>query len=194
MVVFCRTIPRHPRSTLFPYATLFRSNRLVMGFEREGTLIVSNGNVSAPSIVIGLANGDGTMNVVGGNVSASSNILVGVSASGTGTVSIVGGNVMVTNGVFGAGNDGTLTGGDGAGRVFVSNATLTVASLILGSTNGTGELTISTNGFVHILGGGRGNQMVVDGGTLQVDYSATPFAFENTNLNNRLVMGFEREG
>src|SRR5690242_20751349 len=108
MVVFCRTIPRHPRSTLFPYATLFRSNRLVMGFEREGTLIVSNGNVSAPSIVIGLANGDGTMNVVGGNVRVRSEKVGSVGACGTRTPSIAGGNEMVTNGEFGAGNDGTL--------------------------------------------------------------------------------------
>src|SRR5207244_1620214 len=66
-----------------------------------------------------------------------------IGSTNTESLDVFSGSLTVTNGVLGVGNNGTLTGGTGHGAITVQNATLTAASVLLGSTvGGAGDLFI----------------------------------------------------
>jgi hypothetical protein len=171
-------------------------NRMVAGYQRDGALKVTGGTVIAPEIVIGLTNGTGRLNLSSGSVTATSNLLVGMSGSATGLVSVTGGTLSVTNGILGVGNAGSIDSGSGTGSMLVSNATVTAASVMLGSAaGGSGDLTIDNGGTVTVLGGLSYNDgEVKQSGLLQVLFNPTGFAFEDPNLHNRIVAGYQRDG
>jgi probable HAF family extracellular repeat protein len=169
--------------------------RLVAGYQRDGAVEVTGGTVIAPEIVIGLTNGTGKLNLASGSVTANSNFLVGVSGSATGLVSVTGGTLSVTNGILGVGNAGNINSGSGTGSMLVSNATVTAASLMLGSaTGGSGDMTIDNGGTVTVLGGLALNDAEVKtNGLLEVLFNPAGFAFEDPNLHNRIVAGYQRD-
>src|SRR6185295_9067535 len=80
---------------------------------------------------------------------------------GNGTLAVTGGTTTV-DGVLGAGNDGTITGGTGSGHVTVSSGTLSAQTVILGSAaGGTGDMTVSGTGQVVVGGGLSSNGLTV---------------------------------
>ena len=90
------------------------------------------------------------LDVNGGWVTAASAVTLGAAAGSTGMLSIEdGGSLNVTNGVLGIGNNGTTTGGSGAGTATINDATVSVGSLIVGSSaGGHGSLEISNSTVV----------------------------------------------
>src|SRR6185503_3578048 len=148
-------------------------NRMVGGYLRDGALNVTGGIVSAPEIVVGLANGNGALNLSSGSVTATGNLLVGVDSTASGVVNITGGALDVSHGVLGVGNGGSLTTGNGHGSITVANAVVTAASIQLGSANGgSGDMTIDNGGDVTVLGGLCWNDVdVKPGASLRVIYN-----------------------
>jgi hypothetical protein len=179
------------------------ATNLVVGFYNgDGTLVVgSNGVVAAAKLLVAsndlytshahgtvVVQPGGTLNVTNGN------FLVGAGSGSTGAVSVVGGTLAVTNGILGIGNGGDINSGTGTGSMLVSNATVTAASVMLGSSvGGSGDLIIDNGGTVTVLGGLMGyDAEVKQGGSLEVVYRANSFAFEDPNLHNRIVIGYKR--
>jgi hypothetical protein len=89
---------------------------------------------------------------VGGGTASLGGIAAGSASSSMGSISVTnGGTLLVTNGTIGLGNDGSLGNGSGTGSLTVSNATLTAATLNLGSTaGGNGNLILQTSAVVTL--------------------------------------------
>jgi hypothetical protein len=92
-----------------------------------------------------------SVNVSGGTVQTLSNFVAGSTLASTGTVVVAnGGILLVTNGVFGLGNNGATNTGAGIGTATVSNATLSATFGIVGSTaGGLGTLTLQSNAVAN---------------------------------------------
>jgi T5SS/PEP-CTERM-associated repeat protein len=157
---------------------------------RYGTLVLTGGvyftdsllltntgasfiNDGGAFVITGLGQVDqGTQTLASGTTQLSSNLVVGSSANSTGTISVIGGQLVVTNGVIGIGNEGTLTSGGGVGLMIVSNGTVLASQILLGSSaGGHGDLTIQTNGVVSLVGTNATlvcNDMYMNGGLLSM--------------------------
>jgi hypothetical protein len=147
---------------------------LGVGTFQTDNLVVTNGGVvqHAQSYQVNNA----TVTIAGGSEQAGSNLVAGSSANSTGIVTVTeGGQLVVTNGVVGIGNNGTVTGGIGVGSMIVSNGTVLANQILLGgSAGGQGQLAVQTNGLVNLVGtnavlvvdGPSG--VVVDGGALNI--------------------------
>ncbi|HUK81196.1 MAG TPA: hypothetical protein VLZ12_01050 [Verrucomicrobiae bacterium] len=172
-------------------------DRIVVAYEGDGRMIVSNGAVRVLEMVIGLANGRGTFEMAGGSVNLSSNLLVGMNSSATGNVFITGGSVVVTNGVFGVGNNGTVGGTGGLGLVAVSNGLLEAASVLVGDNSGNDSgFTVAGGGHVLVHGGFRSNGIrttTINGGMLEV-VEGPPPPFEDSILHDRIVVSYLADG
>jgi len=155
------------------------------GTFKTDNLVVTNGGVVQHTQTYQVDNA--TVTVAGGSEQAGSNLVAGSSANATGIVTVTdGGQLVVTNGVLGLGNNGTLGGGSGVGQMTVSNGTLLASTILLGSSaGGQGDLllanggTIScpagTNGLIAInsLGADQiGGDLAWDGSTLECGVSA----------------------
>ncbi|HVM60467.1 MAG TPA: glycosyl hydrolase family 28 protein [Verrucomicrobiae bacterium] len=101
-----------------------------------------------------------------------SDFTVGSGPGAIGLVAMTGGSLVVTNGVMGIGNDGTLNGGSGTGTMTVSNGTVLANQILLGSSvGGQGQLTVQRGGLVDLIGNNAilvGNDLVVDGGSVSI--------------------------
>ena len=172
-------------------------DRIVVAYLGDGRMIVSNGTVRGLEMVVGLSDGGGTFEMAGGSVNLSSNLLVGMNSTATGMVTITGGTLIVTNGVFAVGNNGTIGGAGGLGRVVVSNGIVEAASILVGdSTGGDSGLTVAGSGYVRAHGGLRSNGIkttLVNGGTLEV-VDGPPPPFEDPILHDRIVVSYLADG
>ncbi len=82
----------------------------------------------------------------GGTLVTASNYVAGASAGSSNHVAVSGSSLVVTNAVFGLGNNGATNNGAGIGTATVSNATLSATTGIIGSTaGGLGTLTLQSN-------------------------------------------------
>ena len=174
------------------------NNRIVVADGADGTMLVSNGTVNAPEMVIGFSAGNtGTLAMNGGIVSLSSNLWIGMNASVTGLVTISGGTLTVTNGTFGIGNSGTVGGVGGVGKVAVSAGLVQAASILVGDNfNSASSFAVAGSGHVVVQGGLRVNgnhTTTVNGGTLEVLVGPTP-VFEDPFLRNRIVVAYGADG
>ncbi len=181
-----------------PFEDPVLHNRIVVSYLGHGKLVVSNGTVKAPEMLVGASAGKtGTVEVAGGTVNLSSNLLVGMTASATGIVTITGGSLIVTNGVFAVGNNGTVGGAGGFGRVAVSNGIVEAASILVGDiSGGDSGLTVAGSGHVRAHGGLRANGIkttLVNGGTLEV-VAGPPPSFEDPILHDRIVVSYLADG
>jgi uncharacterized repeat protein (TIGR03803 family)/T5SS/PEP-CTERM-associated repeat protein len=144
------------------------------GTFKTDNLVVTNGGVVQHTQTYQVDNG--SITVAGGSEQAGSNLVAGTSANSTGTVTVTdAGQLVVTNGVIGIGNSGTLTNGSGVGSMIVSNGTVLANQILLGSSvGGQGQLTIQTNGLVSLVGTNAelvANDVLVDGGELYMPNS-----------------------
>jgi T5SS/PEP-CTERM-associated repeat protein len=180
-----------------PFEDPALNDRIVVSYLGDGRMIVSNGTVLGLEMVVGLASGEGTLEMAGGSVNLSSNLLVGMTSTATGVVTITGGSISVTNGVFGVGNDGTAGGTGGVAHVTVSDGLLDAASILVGDTAGSDcSLTVTGTGYVRSHGGLRSNGIkttVVNGGTLEV-VDGPPQPFEDPILFDRIVVSYLADG
>lgn len=156
-------------------------------------LILTNGARFNHLTDLVIAPGSGatsTVNVAATTLQAATNLIVAPAANAVAQMTISdGGTLTVTNGTRGLGNNGTLTGGSGIGRMLVSNATVMAASVLLGSSaGGSGQMNIATGGHLVTKGLAR-NQLVVSGGTVDV-VSGSLESFEDPLVHNRLVGGY----
>jgi len=105
-----------------PFEDAILHSRIVVSYLADGKLVVSNGTVRTPGLIVGASAGNtGTLELPGGNTSVFSNMTVGlVGCTATGLVSVTGGSLFVTNG---------------------GTAVLEVRS---------GTLTVSSGGYVHV--------------------------------------------
>lgn len=115
----------------------------------------------------------------GGSVNAISNVLVGTTAGATNTLDLSGGSTLIlTNATLGLGNNGT-TNGAGTGIASISDATINVTTLNLGSTaGGLGLLTLQSNALLNV----RSNLTVVSGSlvaTSSITFSGGSFTAAN---------------
>ncbi len=169
-------------------------DRIVAGYLRDGEAVISNGTINGIEMVIGLQNGNGTLTQAGGTINLTSNMLIGVNSTATGTVTMTGGSLVCTTAVFGVGNNGTITGGNGTGHAIISGGTLTVAHVVLGSTvGGYGDMTISGTGHVIDKGAFTLNKLIMNGGTLEIIAGPLP-PFEDPVFKDSLVGGYLRDG
>ncbi len=168
------------------------NNRIVVAYGADGTLIVSNGTVNAPEMVIGLSAGNtGSLVMNGGVMNLSSNLLIGLNASATGVVTISGGTLTVTNGTFGIGSTG------GVAQATVSGGLVQAASILVGDNFGSpSSFAVAGTGHVVVQGGLRVNgnhTTTINGGTLDVLVGPSP-AFEDPVLRNRIVVAYGADG
>jgi fibronectin-binding autotransporter adhesin len=136
----------------------------------------------------------GTLNLSGGTTTAGSNLTVGSASGASGQLNISNGATLnVLGGVLGVGNNGTLTGGSGAGTVTVANATVQAATILLGSTvGGSGHMLVGAGGHVVVAGGVAHNDLVVSGGTIDVNPGPPPG--EDPMLDHSIVGGYLHDG
>lgn len=131
-----------------------------------GQMTISNGTVQIGRTDIGAGtNTFGSLAVAGGNVIIRSNLTVGLAPGSTGVVMISAGKLTVTNAPIGVGNSGTITSGNGVGRMIVSNGTLVASSIVLGNSAGTRCDLILMDGGVISDGGcpsGTNCQIVIN--------------------------------
>lgn len=133
-----------------------------------GALYITNATHTATSILNGgsLLLGAGvfdTDNLIlanGGSVTALNDFRVGVTAGATNTLALSGGSTLfLTNATLGLGNNGT-TNGAGTGIANITDATINVTTLKLGSTvGGLGLLTLNSNALLNV----ESNLTVVSG-------------------------------
>src|SRR5205814_641902 len=117
-----------------------------------------------------------SINISGGLSTLASNLIAASFANSTDAVNVTGGQLVVTNGVIGIGNGGTLTNGAGVGTGTVSNGTVLASTVLLGSSaGGAGVLTISDGGVVDFSFSKAGtntamvaNDLIVNGGLLTI--------------------------
>jgi len=85
-------------------------------------------------------------------------------------------------------------GGGGTGNIEVSGGTLNAATVLLGSSaGGTGTMTVSSHAQVVVGGGMSWNDLIMDGGSLQVLDQAPPPG-EDPVLDRSMVGGYLRDG
>ena len=112
------------------------------GTFKADNLVVTNGGAVQYNLAYQVDNG--TVTVAGGSLQAGSNLVIAATANSTGTVLVVSGTLVATNGVFGIGNNGTVTGGGGRGLLTISNGTLLATTILLGnSTSNQSDLIIA---------------------------------------------------
>ena len=110
-----------------------------------------------------------------------SNLTAGSGVGSTALLSFIGGTAVVTQGVIGIGNNGTLNSGSGFAQMTIQNASVTAKSVLLGSSvGGHGVMTIKTGGTLHIAPaqgcaacGLSVNDGILDGGV--IDSPDAPF-------------------
>ena len=167
-----------------PGVTLVVSNSVSVN--SGGSMLLSNSALHVGGPAGGAFTVDGQLTMNSGTILVSSNLLVGSSTNSTSTVNVTGGQLVVTNGVIGIGNNGTLTNGTGVGTMTVSNATVLANTILLGSSaGGQGQLTILTNGLVSLIGSNAllvadGETIVITGGDLYMPNSTLLVARNNT--------------
>ena len=115
----------------------------------------------------------------GGSVKASSNVLLGTTAGATNTLDLSGGSMLIlTNATLGLGNNGT-TNGAGTGIASITDASINVSTLNLGSASGgLGLLTLQSNALLNV----RSNLTVVSGSlvaTSSITFSGGSFTASN---------------
>jgi fibronectin-binding autotransporter adhesin len=147
---------------------------IVGGYMRDGQLNVNGGTVTAPIIKLGITTGN------------------------TGTYTQTAGSVTV--GTFSAGNDGSLSAGNGIGIATVSGGTLNATTILLGSNAATGSAitagvkplnaSIPGSGTLTITAGADVTSATTDigaGGTLIYDdgsFSPGDVTLENGGVMN----------
>lgn len=96
----------------------------------------------------------------GGSVNSSRNVLVGTTVGTTNTLALSGGSTLsLTNAALGLGNNGT-TNGAGTGIATITDATINVTRLDLGSAGGgRGLLTLQSNALLNV----QSNLTVISG-------------------------------
>jgi T5SS/PEP-CTERM-associated repeat protein len=120
--------------TITPFATNLTT--LVVGFSRPGSMVVSDGTVSAGAGFVGFSDGDGTLTLNGGGITLTTNLYVGV--IGTGTLWMAGGQFTQTNTT-------TLIGSSGPGAVTLSNGLIELSEVIAGA-GSSGVATLTSAG------------------------------------------------
>ncbi len=133
-----------------------------------GALYITNATHTATSILnggslllgAGVFDADNLILANGGSVTALNNFLVGTTAGATNTLALSGGSTLfLTNATLGLGNNGT-TNGAGTGIANITDATINVTTLNLGSTaGGLGLLTLHSNSLFNV----ESNLTVVSG-------------------------------
>ncbi|MGN6552726.1 MAG: hypothetical protein ACTHLW_03210 [Verrucomicrobiota bacterium] len=148
-------------TTLISSSLTARSNSLALAsiYVTGGALHVTNAMHSATTIMNGgsLSLGAGvfdTDNLIlanGGSVTAINHFSVGRTAGATNTLALSGGSTLIlTNAALGLGNNGT-TNAAGTGIATITDATINVTSLNLGSTaGGLGLLTLQSNALLNV--------------------------------------------
>jgi hypothetical protein len=122
-----------------PFEDAILNNRIVVAYGADGTMLVSNGAVRTPALVLGVNAGNtGTLELSGGSASVFSNMTVGLGGcASTGIVNVTGGSLYVTNGGTAVleVRSGTFT--LSAGTVVVDKLVVTNACARLVRTGGT---------------------------------------------------------
>jgi autotransporter-associated beta strand protein/T5SS/PEP-CTERM-associated repeat protein len=166
-----------------------------------GQTLVGSGNVNGPmgvgagsSITIGASESltlSNDADIDAGTVSVEGGSLTAPNIVNNGTLNITAG-AITTPGVLGAGNDGTLDGGAGAGSVSISGGSVSARAVLLGSAvGGTGDLTVSGAGELT-TNKLAANALTVDGGTVTVlDEPVDP---PDPVLDRSMVAGYVRDG
>jgi len=178
-----------------------KANALIMN---GGSLTVRNQDMPGEdpvlnrAIVGGYLN-DGSVTVNAGTV-FTPKIKLGVSTSKVGSYTQIGGDVHIvgdaTNGpgVFGGGNDGSLTSGSGVGHANISGGTFYADTILLGSTaGGQADFNVSGTAQITVGGGVKANSINMNGGTLTV-LNANPPTGEDPVLNRAIVGGYMTDG
>jgi hypothetical protein len=152
-------------------------NRIVVAYGADATMLVSNGAVRTPALVVGVSTANtGTLGLSGGSTSVFSNMTVGlVGCASTGIVNVTGGSLYVTNGGTAVleVRSGTFT--LSAGTVVVDKLVVTNACARLVHTGGTlvySQLVLDPN--LSAVGDGIQNSW-------KQQYGLDPF---NPNLAN----------
>jgi len=133
-----------------------------------GALNITNATHTATTILNGgsllLAAGvfqtDNLILTYGGRVNSTSNVRVGPTVGTTNTLTLSGGSTLIlTNAALGLGNNGT-TNGAGTGIATITDATINVTRLDLGSASGgLGLLTLQSNALLNV----QSNLTVISG-------------------------------
>ncbi|MET4262191.1 T5SS/PEP-CTERM-associated repeat protein [Bradyrhizobium sp. S3.12.5] len=162
------------------------TNSAILGIgelQSTGTLTISNqGQVTAVTAYIGVADGTGTVNVTDLNSALSTSGALNVGQSGTGALTVSNGAKVISNiGMIGnfAGGNGTVTV-DGAGSTWTNNQGVTIGS------SSTGTLTVSNGGAVSAASVTAGDQA---GSTGTVTVAGTGSILTTTGIGNQVVIG-----
>jgi T5SS/PEP-CTERM-associated repeat protein len=163
---------------------------VLVGAAGTGQMTVSNGTATAKHVMIGAGtNSLGALTLrTGSTMNVSSNFIAAAGVGSAATVSIVGGQLVVTNGVVGVGNTGTMTDGTGHGQMTVSsNGILLASTILLGSSaSGQGELTLADGGLIS--GSGTNGILVVNG----FDQIGGDLSW--TNIGSAMYCGYAHPG
>jgi T5SS/PEP-CTERM-associated repeat protein len=162
------------------------TNGVIIGAGGVGQLTVSNGSVLAQDVDLGVfSNAVGTLTVAGGTVSLVSPPDYEGSWFGLGSESGSVGVAWITGGSLVATDDCTFVGNDGVGQMTVSNGTVRLRDVYVGSPAG-GTLTVAggTNMLTSLLSVGEGPDQVgavwVTGGRLVATNDETDVGYEGT--------------
>ena len=159
-----------------------------------GTLVMTGGQLTANTSVVGWNGGVGAATVSGGTWSSS--VVLHVGRSGSGTLTITGGQVTSASGTIG-------TSVNGFGSAAITGGTWSNAGSLAVGGAGTGTLTISgsgSTGGVVIVGGtlscgASGTITLGPGGTLQIGTGTTASGGLATDrLENNGSLVFSRTG
>lgn len=144
-------------STSLTVGSDFLANASVSVF--GGALYITNATHTATTILnggslflgAGVFESDNFTLTNGSSVTAINNLLVGATAGTTNTLALSGGSALtLTNATLGLGNNGP-TNAAGTGIATITDATIDVAGLNLGSTaGGVGFLTLQSNAFINV--------------------------------------------
>jgi hypothetical protein len=179
-------------TTLISTSLTARSNSLASASisVTGGALHVTNATHSATTIMNGgsLRLGAGvfdTDNLIlanGGSLTGINNFFVGTAAGATNTLGLSDGSTLIlTNATLGLGNNGT-TNGAGTGIATITDATINVTTLNLGSpAGGLGLLTLESNALLNI----ESNLTVVSGSL--VDTSSITLSGGSLTVSNGLT-------
>jgi hypothetical protein len=144
------------------------------GYAHPGAYALSNGNSSCQDLYVGYDNA-GTMTIAGGAMSILSCLTVGH----LGAPCVSTGAVWITGGQLSVPNNYTIIGNSGAGRLTISNGTMTAVTLIVGNGSNPGTLTVA-GGTMTLLsgltvgdcGGSMTGIVMITGGNLFVTNAA----------------------
>ncbi len=146
---------------------LSETRQSVIGFSGPGTMILSDGMVTAGDLSVGDAGGGGVMMISGGTNRVSGRLWIGSNNNGTGQVQVTGGLLCVTNPAttlqVGAHRYGRLIL-DGSGQVLANELSVGVASNALGILSIGGSATaITSRATIGSLAGSTGQVSVTSG-------------------------------